>query len=78
MKFNGSRLRKAREAAGITQVTLAYLVGRSERMIRKYEQGLACPSADTVWLLAVSVGLDTRDLMRPSKARATKRKRKHS
>ena len=46
--FIGARLREAREARGLTMVSLADLLGVSRAMISQYESGLATPGPEVM------------------------------
>lgn len=48
----GSRLRAAREAAGLTQVRLASLVGVRSQSVNQWESGYKAPSRDNLLMLA--------------------------
>lgn len=55
--FNPALLRQAREARGITGVTLAELVGVSRQAISLYEGGASAPSPDVLERLATHLNL---------------------
>ena len=56
----GASIRSARREAGITQGTLADLVGTSSRTIHAIETGTGNPSLGTVAAAANAVGLHLR------------------
>ncbi|GAA1781160.1 hypothetical protein GCM10009712_30560 [Pseudarthrobacter sulfonivorans] len=53
----GSSIRRARKEAGITQATLADLIGTSSRTVHAIETGTGNPSLATVAAAANAVGL---------------------
>jgi DNA-binding XRE family transcriptional regulator len=57
IKSIGVSLRRARKAAGITQETLADLIGTSTRTVHAIETGTGNPSLQTVAAAANAVGL---------------------
>lgn len=60
IKSIGAAIRRARKAAGITQETLADLIGTSTRTIHAIETGTGNPSLLTVTAAANAVGLHLR------------------
>jgi putative transcriptional regulator len=56
----GASIRRARKEAGITQTTLADLIGTSSRTIHAIETGRGNPSLVTVAAAANAVGLHLR------------------
>ena len=56
----GASIRHARKEAGITQETLADLIGTSSRTIHAIETGTGNPSLGTVAAAANTVGLHLR------------------
>ena len=50
--FSALRLRKAREAAGLTREQLAVQVGRSYPMLAQYESGVKQPSLEALTRIA--------------------------
>ncbi|MFJ6158991.1 helix-turn-helix transcriptional regulator [Pseudarthrobacter sp. NPDC092184] len=60
VKAIGASIRRARREAGITQGTLADLVGTSSRTIHAIETGTGNPSLGTVAAAANAVGLHLR------------------
>lgn len=56
----GARIRRARKDAGITQETLADLIGTSSRTIHAIETGTGNPSLVTAAGAANAVGLHLR------------------
>lgn len=57
VKAIGVNIRHARKAAGITQRTLADLIGTSARTVHAIETGTGNPSLQTVVAAANAVGL---------------------
>lgn len=60
IKSIGVSIRCARKAAGITQETLADLIGTSTRTVHAIETGTGNPSLQTVAAAANAVGLHLR------------------
>ncbi|WP_426763881.1 helix-turn-helix transcriptional regulator [Pseudarthrobacter sp. 1G09] len=56
----GAGIRRARKEAGITQGTLADLIGTSPRTVHAIETGTGNPSLTTVVAAANAVGLHLR------------------
>jgi putative transcriptional regulator len=56
----GASIRRARKDAGITQATLADLIGTSSRTVHAIETGRGNPSLVTVAAAANAVGLHLR------------------
>lgn len=56
----GSSIRRARKDAGITQETLAELIGTSVRTVRAIESGAGNPSLQAVAAAANALGLHLR------------------
>ncbi|MFN3922968.1 helix-turn-helix transcriptional regulator [Pseudarthrobacter polychromogenes] len=56
----GASIRRARKEAGVTQGTLADLIGTSSRTIHAIETGTGNPSLGTVAAAANAVGLHLR------------------
>jgi ribosome-binding protein aMBF1 (putative translation factor) len=54
-RFNPSRLRAARERAGLSREALARRIGRSAASIHAYELGNACPHTPVVGILAAAL-----------------------
>lgn len=50
--FNGARLREAREARGLTGVSLAELLNVSRQVVSQYELGQAAPSVERLFTIA--------------------------
>lgn len=68
-----SKLKKARIAAGITQIELSELSGVNIKSITSYEQNpekLSRASLDTVWVLADSLGCEIEDIINMETVRA--------
>ena len=61
--FSGIKLRKARRAAGLTQIALATAAGVRERTLGYYERGSVCPSANRAVAMARALGLPVEALM---------------
>jgi transcriptional regulator with XRE-family HTH domain len=59
--FDGTRLRAAREAAGISRERLAYDVGRTHQCIVGYENGRLTPTIAALILLADTLGVEPGD-----------------
>lgn len=59
----GAKVRKAREAAGLSQEALADLSGMSRTVISPLERGGHMPRLDTVIKLAGALGLEPCQLM---------------
>jgi len=55
--FNGSRLREAREARGLTATSLAELLGLSRQAVSQYERGETSPSPDILYRLATMLNM---------------------
>ncbi|MBT2549994.1 helix-turn-helix transcriptional regulator [Arthrobacter sp. ISL-65] len=60
IKSIGVNIREARKAAGITQGTLADLIGTSSRTVHAIENGTGNPSLRAVTAAANAVGLHVR------------------
>ena len=68
-----SKLKKARIAAGITQIELSEFSGVNIKSITSYEQNpekLSRASLDTVWVLADSLGCEIEDIINMETVRA--------
>jgi transcriptional regulator with XRE-family HTH domain len=61
--FNGSRLRAARRAAGLTAEQVAEAVGRSPWAVWRWERGVAQPGISLADSLADAVGVSLPDLL---------------
>jgi Zn-dependent peptidase ImmA (M78 family)/transcriptional regulator with XRE-family HTH domain len=61
--FSGSRLREAREARGLTAVSLAELVGVTPQAVSQYEHDTASPSPDRAYLLAAKLNVPMEFLL---------------
>lgn len=59
----GARIKGARTAAGISGNALGRAVGLSVGQISRYENGANAPSAEVLCLLALTLGVETRDLL---------------
>lgn len=62
MKFIPDRLRTARQAAGLTQATVAAAADVSVFTVRRAELGLHDPSASALGRMAAAVGVQIDDL----------------
>lgn len=62
MPFSPQRLVDAREAAGLSQDDLGYLVGGGGGAIRKYERGDVVPGSNKLRRLARELGVMMEDL----------------
>lgn len=60
--YRGKQLRRARRAAGFTQVTLAERVDVEQNTISRFETGAVCPSELMQLKLAVVLGCDVDEL----------------
>jgi transcriptional regulator with XRE-family HTH domain len=60
--FSPSRLRRAREAAGLRTVDLAAVTRLSHGTILNWEAGRAKPTADPLAAVAVALGVRVDDL----------------
>lgn len=64
MKYNiGNRIRKYREAKGISQIQLADLIGVSNSRISNWEQGLNRPDADILASLCQALEVSPSELL---------------
>ena len=61
----GARLARARKAAGLSLRSMAQATNVSHAMIKKYEDGLATPSSDTLLKCAKTLGVRTEWFFRP-------------
>lgn len=64
-QFIGERLREAREARGMTQITLAELLGISNRAVSQYEKGLASPHPDIMKIIPDKLTLPSQFFFTP-------------
>lgn len=62
-RFNGARLRAARENADITVERLAIIMHPSPHTVDAYESGRAQPSRGALVRLAAAVGVEPVDLL---------------
>jgi len=60
----GQRIRKAREAKGITQVELARTIGISPQQMYRIETGRSNPSFKTLSLIAKALGISEEELLK--------------
>ena len=64
MKYEiGNRIRKYREAHGLSQMELAQLIGVSNGRISNWEQGLNRPSADILAALCTALNVSPSALL---------------
>ncbi len=68
--FVGARLREAREARGLTAISLADTIGVSRQAISQFENGLGSPSPETMDRIVERLNLPTRFFLRPVEERA--------
>ena len=77
-KVLGNNIRKFRNFSQLRQVDLAEMIGKSARMLQKYESGETAPSLEVIELLAEKLGVDFYDLLKkhrkPSTTTGMKRK----
>lgn len=61
MKINRDRMRRAREAAGLSKSELARRIGTSYMTVHRVERGSNAPGADVLgaWALACGVSVDS-------------------
>jgi transcriptional regulator with XRE-family HTH domain len=62
-RFSGSRLRAAREAAGLSRERVALDIGRSYESVASYELGRVTPPLEVLGTLAALYGVQTADLL---------------
>ena len=62
-KLVGVRIRKLREARGLTQAKLADLSGKSVETISNFERGQTLPGVGTLYQLANHLGVALKDLV---------------
>src|SRR5690349_13240565 len=67
--FTGDRLREAREARGVTAVTLAELVGVTPQAVSQYEHGVSSPTPDKLYLMASKLSLPVEYFLQPPRER---------
>lgn len=60
----GTRLRAARNHAGLTQLQLGQLVGRDHRTIHRWEYAARVPNLEDLLLIADACGVPLADLVR--------------
>lgn len=60
----GTRLRAARNHAGLTQLQLGERVGRDHRTIHRWEYATAIPTLEDLLLIAGALGVPLADLVR--------------
>jgi len=69
--MNGTKLREARKAAGLTQEALADMAGVSQPTISQLESGDACnPTLGILERVAAALGCPVRDLFFEPSARS--------
>lgn len=66
--FVGARLREAREARGVTAVSLAEMVGVSRQVVSKYEMGERSPSPDVLARMAALLRFPTEFFLQTERA----------
>jgi transcriptional regulator with XRE-family HTH domain len=71
--FVGRRLREAREARGITAVSLAEILGVTRAAISQYEHGPRTPSPEIAERIASTLRLPLSFFMRPANDRAQRK-----
>jgi len=69
--FVGGRLTEAREARGITQMSLADILGIRRSAISAYETSQTLPSPEVVAIIAGRLNLPVRFFLRPVEDRET-------
>lgn len=67
--FSGARLREAREARGMTAITLSGLVEISRQAISQFESGIATPQPETFERIAKALNLPPQFFLRPAAER---------
>lgn len=67
----GTRLREARKAKGLAQLTVASRAGVSQPYLSQVERGLKRPGGDRLEALAAAVGVGAADLTSRQPARRT-------
>jgi transcriptional regulator with XRE-family HTH domain len=72
----GEELRKAREAAGLTQEELSFRAGLSRPYISQLEGDKKSPTLATLFLVCDALGISAADLVRRVES-ARKRKPRH-
>ncbi|WP_017584291.1 helix-turn-helix domain-containing protein [Nocardiopsis valliformis] len=65
LPLDGARLRKARQAAGLSQRVLAERLTTTRQQVIRYEQGQERPEVKRLALLAAAVGVGVADLVEP-------------
>ena len=61
-----SRLREARQHAGLSQESLALAAGVDRTYVSQIERGVGNPSVGVIWKLAHCLSLDVCDLLKPN------------
>lgn len=61
----GERIRKYRQAMGMTQSNLAEVTGKSESSISQYERGHTMPHDDGIERIAAAFGISVHELILP-------------
>lgn len=62
-QFSGTRLRAAREDAGLSREQLAVAVTRAATTVASWECGRKIPHPDTIFAIARALGVKPQDLM---------------
>ena len=70
-KALGNNIRKYRNVNQLRQVDLAKMIGKSTRMLQKYEAGEVTPSLEVIELLAEKLGVDFYDLLKKHRKPST-------
>jgi len=65
--FVGARLREAREARGVSAITLAELVGTSPQAIYQYQSGKVNPPPDKLFVIASKLSLPVDFFLQPAR-----------
>lgn len=65
LPLDGARLRRARQAAGLSQRLLAQELGTTRQQVIRYEQGQERPEVKRLARLAAAVGVGVADLVEP-------------
>lgn len=66
--FVGARLREARDARGVSAITLAELVGTTPQAIYQYQSGKVNPPPDKLFLIASKLSLPVDFFLQPARA----------
>jgi transcriptional regulator with XRE-family HTH domain len=63
MKINGTRIKQHREAKGLTQSEMAYLLNISQPFLSKLESGFIQPKFELLIKIASFLGVDVNDII---------------